>query len=51
MKRQRSYTERNKLKKDCKIMGINKIIKHNERANSNLQNIIFLYVYMKWAKW
>ena len=37
LKKQRSNIERNKFIKDTKIIGIDEIIKQNERINNNLK--------------
>ena len=43
MKSQRSNVEKNKLIESDKRMGIDEIIKQNERINNNLKSQIYIY--------
>ena len=43
MKSQRSNVEKNKLIEGDKRMGIDEIIKQNERINNNLKSQIYIY--------
>ena len=43
MKSQRSNVEKNKLIEGGKRMGIDEIIKQNERINNNLKSQIYIY--------